>query len=114
MPLLQVHSQDASVRLRFGAVNTNPMVTKYAKANYKYNTSEWRAYVSSGGLALRLSSLRPHSITSPSPPPLQASPANITDQLNFLETALNTSKATWDVSEDRGKGRPLSIHLGSE
>lgn len=42
----EVHNSDSSIRLRFGAINTNSFVTKYGKANYKYNTSEFRAYVS--------------------------------------------------------------------
>jgi len=66
----EVHSKDKSVRIRFGAVDTSPFVTNYGKATNKYNTSEFR---------------------------YTASPQNITDQLNYLTTALETSKATWNV-----------------
>ncbi|MEW5300795.1 MAG: hypothetical protein WDW36_003700 [Sanguina aurantia] len=66
----EIHDKHSDLRLRFVYANTNPFVTKYAKANYKYNTSEFRAH---------------------------ASPQNITDQLNFLEGALNSSTATWDI-----------------
>ena len=49
----EVHNSDSSIRLRFGAINTNPFVTKYGKANYKYNTSEFRAYVSTTDSTVR-------------------------------------------------------------
>ena len=66
----EVQTQDSSVRVRFTGINTNPLVTKYQRANYKYNTSEWRAY---------------------------ASPQNMTDQFSFLNKSLSTSRATFDV-----------------
>ncbi|GAX75598.1 hypothetical protein CEUSTIGMA_g3042.t1 [Chlamydomonas eustigma] len=66
----EVHSKDKSVRIRFGAVDTSPFVTSYAKATSKYNTTEFRN---------------------------TASPQNITDQLTYLTRVLSTSKATWNV-----------------
>lgn len=65
----EVHGMNGQLRLRFGAVNTNPFVTKYGSANYKYNTSEFRAY---------------------------ASPANITTQLDYLTGILSASRANYD------------------
>ncbi|PNH09397.1 Purple acid phosphatase 17 [Tetrabaena socialis] len=66
----EVHSADGKIRLRLSLINTSPFVTKYAKANYKYNTTEFRA---------------------------TASPANITAQTDFLAQSLSSSKATWDI-----------------
>jgi hypothetical protein len=66
----EVHSKDSSVRVRFTGIYTNSLVTKYGKANYKYNTSEWRA---------------------------NSSPQNISDMMAFLNTSLSTSRANYDI-----------------
>lgn len=66
----EVHTADKSVRVRFTGIYTNSLVTKYAKANYKYNTSEWRA---------------------------NSSPQNISDMISFLNTSVSTSRANFDI-----------------